>query len=165
MNELLIFSAILLLGFAIHGLYAGFVKTVFTFALKIITMIMGIMLTPYITSFLFKDITSGNGKLVNHIIVFGIMYGLIMIGIKVLITSFDILAKLPVLKTMNRICGFATGLAEGILMLWIFFAVAVVISATPAGQWIERKAMENAFLTFLYQNNMVSHIINDLFLK
>lgn len=165
MNELLIFTIILLLGFAIHGLYAGFVKTVFTLLLKIVTLIIGIMLTPYITGFLFQDVISGNGELVNHVIVFIVIYGLIMIGLRLLITSLNILAKLPILKSMNKICGLLVGFLEGILVLWIIFAVAYAISATPPGVWIEEKAMENSFLTFLYENNLVSHIIKDLFIN
>lgn len=163
MNELVIFTAVLLLGFSIHGLYAGFVKTVFTLVLKIVTIIIGIMLTPYITSFLFRDITSGNGELVNHVIVFLVLYGVVMIGARVLIASFNILTKLPILKSMNRICGFAAGLMEGILVLWIVFAIAFAISSTPMGVWIEEKAMENNFLLFFYKNNLIIHIVNDFF--
>ena len=72
-------------------------------------------------------------------------------------------AKLPVLKSMNRICGFVIGLVEGIFVLWIIFAITVAISATPMGQWVETKVMESELLTFFYKNNLVSHIINDLF--
>ncbi|MBD5544826.1 MAG: CvpA family protein [Lachnospiraceae bacterium] len=162
MNALFIFTAVLLLGFAIHGLYAGFVKTVFTLALKIATLIIGTILTPYITGFLFLDITSGNGELINHIAVFVVIYVLVMIGARILITSFHILAKLPILKSMNKICGFVAGLMEGILVLWIVFAVAFAISSTPLGIWIKEKAMENAFLAFFYENNLITHIINDL---
>ena len=165
MNELLIFTAVLLLGFAIHGLYAGFVKTVFTLALKIVTLIIGTTITPYITSFLFKDITSGSGELVNHAVVFIVLYGMIIIGARVLTTSLNILAKLPILKIMNRICGFVAGLIEGILVLWIVFAIAFAISSTPLGSWIEERAMENAFLAFFYENNLITHIMNDLFLS
>ena len=150
MNELVIFTAVLLLGFSIHGLYAGFVKTVFTLVLKIVTMIIGIMLTPYITSFLFRDITSWNGELVNHIIVFLVLYGLVMIGARVLIASFNILTKLPILKSMNKICGFAAGFIEGVLVLWIILAIAFAFSTTPLGVWVEERAMENAFLSFFY---------------
>lgn len=163
MNELLIFTAILLLGFAIHGLYAGFVKTVFTLILKIVTLIIGVMLTPYISSFLFKDITSGNGKLVNHATVFIVLYVLAIVLLKVLLVSLNVLAKLPILKSMNRICGFAAGLAEGILVLWIVFAVAFALSSTPLGMWVEERAMENAFLAFVYENNLVTHVMTDLF--
>lgn len=163
MNELLIFTAILLLGFAIHGLYAGFVKTIFTLILKIVTLIIGIMLTPHISSFLFKDITSGNGKLANHIVVFVVIYILAIVLLKVLLVSLDVLAKLPILKSMNRICGFVAGFAEGILVLWIVFAIAFALSSTPLGMWIEEKAMENTFLTFVYENNLVTHVMNDLF--
>ncbi|MBQ7065205.1 MAG: CvpA family protein [Lachnospiraceae bacterium] len=165
MNELLIFTGIILLGFAVHGWCKGFVKTAFTFLLKIVTLVVGIILGPYITSFLFKDVVTGNGKLVNHVLVFIVLYVVIMIGIRILINSLNILAKLPVLKSMNRICGFAIGLVEGVFVLWIIFAIAVVISETTPGQWIVGKAMENELLTFLYENNLVSHIINDLFLK
>ncbi len=161
MNELVIFAAVLLLGFSIHGLYAGFVKTVFTLGLKIVTMIVGIMLTPYITGFLFQDITSGNGELVNHVIVFLVLYGLVMIGARVLIVSFNILTRLPILKSMNKICGFAAGFVEGVLVLWIIFAIALALSATPLGIWVEERAMENAFLSFFYKNNLIIHIVND----
>lgn len=161
MNELVIFTAVLLLGFSIHGLYAGFVKTVFTLVLKIVTMTIGIMITPYITSFLFRDITSGNGELVNHVIVFLVLYGLVMIGARVLIASFNILTKLPILKSMNRICGFAAGFVEGVLVLWIILAIAFALSATPLGAWVKERVMENAFLSFLYRNNLIIHVVND----
>lgn len=164
MNGLLISVIAILVIFSLGGMKAGFVKTVFRLVMNLLAWVIGVMITPHISSFLFKDILSGSGQLVNHIIVFIVIFVLLNIVFLVISKSLDIIAKLPILKTMNRLLGFATGFLEGILILWIMFAIVWVLKETTFGESILLLIEQNPFLTFLYQNNLVLHVIEDMFI-
>ena len=50
---------------------------------------------------------------------------LITILFKVLFVMLDIIAKLPVIHGINSFAGIIVGAAEGIVLLWVVFVVAV----------------------------------------
>ena len=163
MNGLLMIVIAILAAFSLGGMMTGFVKTIFRLAINILAWVIGIMITPHISSFLFKDILSGNGQLVNHITIFVIIFVLLNIAFLIISKSLDIITKLPILKTMNRFLGFLTGFIEGILVLWIMFAIFWAIKETSFGESMQLMINQNSFLSFLYQNNLVLHIIEDMF--
>lgn len=163
MNGLLIIVIVILAAFSLGGMMTGFVKTVFRLAITILAWIIGIMITPHISSFLFKDILSGNGQLVNHITIFIVIFVLLNIAFLIISKSLDIITKLPILKTMNRFLGFLTGFIEGILVIWIMIAIFSVIKETSFGESMLLMINQNPFLSFLYKNNLVLHIIEDMF--
>ncbi|MCX7841834.1 MAG: CvpA family protein [Clostridia bacterium] len=64
-------------------------------------------------------------------------------------------AKLPVFKQLDKLCGFALGAVEGLLTVYIILAVVMLFNAAPQfGQLFE--AMESSVLArFLYQHNFI----------
>lgn len=165
MNELVILAWAVLFGCSLYGFFRGFVKTAFTFLIKLLSLIVGVMLVPYITSFLFRDVVSGNGRLTSHVLVFVIVYLFIMLGVRISVNALNILSRLPGLKSMNRICGLFAGFVEGIFVLWVLLAILSAVPATISGGWAEEKITESRMLVTLNENNLVSHLFEDVFLK
>lgn len=73
--------------------------------------------------------------------------------------ALNILAKLPLLRQLNTTAGLAAGLAEGVLLVWILFAVLTMFVGSEFGQDAMEMIAENQFLDFLYKNNLVSKFI------
>lgn len=74
-------------------------------------------------------------------------------------STLNILAKLPLLRQLNTTAGLGVGLAEGVLLVWILFAVLTMFVGTKFGREAMELIGENRFLDFLYKNNLVSKFI------
>lgn len=89
-------------------------------------------------------------KIMAYIIVFvGVQIALFVVG-----RILNIVEKLPVINTMNRLGGVALGLVEAFGLIWVFF---ILVDACRTFEW-GAKALElimtNPFLCSLYENNL-----------
>lgn len=89
----------------------------------------------------------------------------VAILLKVVVGLLDIIAKLPVLKGVNRLLGAVAGLAQGLLMVWlILFAVAMTCTS-QFGMSMLKDINDSQFLTFLYEHNGIIYFINYMFVS
>ena len=84
---------------------------------------------------------------------------LILIVLLILIHFLDIIAKLPVLKNINRIGGLAIGLLEGLVIVWIVFLVITLCQGAEFGREMMDSIERNMFLKILYDNNVIEQLI------
>lgn len=66
-----------------------------------------------------------------------------------------VVSRIPVIKGVNRTLGFLVGMVYGFMIVWLGFYVTALGSASEMGQVVVSYIYENAFLTFLYENNLV----------
>ena len=90
---------------------------------------------------------------------FAVTFLVTSVALACLCQILDLVSKLPVLDQVNRIAGMAVGLVEGVLVVWIFFVVLTVFAGTEFGQTALQMVNENAFLSFLYNNNLLVRFI------
>lgn len=90
---------------------------------------------------------------------FVIVFVVALILLFVLNKILDLFAKLPLLKQANQIAGLALGVFQGILVIWLFFAVVTVISGTEFGQNMFGYINSSKLLSFLYANNIPMNFI------
>lgn len=86
-------------------------------------------------------------------------FALILTVLSTLIHFLDIIARLPVLRNINRAGGLAIGLLEGLLIVWILFIVITLCQGMEAGREMLASINGNPFLKFLYDNNVIEHLI------
>jgi len=98
-------------------------------------------------------------KVVADAIAFLIVFVLVSILIPVLIKIFGLVNKLPVLGGMNRLAGGALGLLIGLVIVWIFFVIITLAYSTGFGKACFTCIEENAFLTKLYDGNILLNVI------
>ena len=101
-------------------------------------------------------------RIVNVImnsIAFAVTFFAALIALIILCRVLDLISKLPLLNEMNRMAGLAAGLAEGILVIWVFFIVLTMFTGTEFGQNAMRMISENVLLSYLYDNNWLSRFI------
>lgn len=81
-------------------------------------------------------------------------------GVAVLCFVLDIISKLPVLHQINTLAGVALGALEGLVVLWIVFIVVTMLGSTEFGQETMKLISESELLSFLYDSNVLSKILN-----
>jgi len=110
--------------------------------------------TEYIASYLTKFIINGIAYVVTFII--------LLIVFRIVIKALNIMAKLPVINGINRFAGLVVGLSQGILILWILFLVITILASTSIGKSAFAMINESAFLTYLYEKNLLLNIISSV---
>lgn len=98
-------------------------------------------------------------NVIINAIAFVITLVLAIIALALLCKTLDLLAKLPVLRQINTIAGLAAGIAEGLLLVWVLFAILTMFAGSEFGKDALAMIGENPLLDFLYKNNLVSKYI------
>ena len=96
---------------------------------------------------------------VLHRLAWVLAFTVILILLAVAVHFLDVLAKLPVLRNINRAGGLAVGLLEGLVVVWILLLVIVLCQGTELGRKLMFSVETNAFLKFLNDNNMLEQLI------
>lgn len=93
---------------------------------------------------------------------FVVLFILITIGLNAVATLLDLVARLPVLKQMNRLGGFLLGLLVGVVIVWVGclgLSFVISIQATPTlSQWIESSIFGKLF----YYNNPLQYFVMNI---
>ncbi len=93
---------------------------------------------------------------------FVILFIALLIVIRIVAHILDIVSHLPVLNTINKLGGMAVGLVHGLVVLWVLCIVAMIYSATGPGIAIFEAIDDSAFLTCIYNNNLLIHFVSDI---
>lgn len=119
-----------------------------------------------------KNITSGTAENLKNIvasvvsdqifnaIIYICLNIIIYIVIKIIMGTFNIVTKLPVIKEINRLAGLVAGLIQGILLLWLFCLVLQACGSEDWAQEIFAQINDSSFLSWIYNNNMVEKFFN-----
>lgn len=90
---------------------------------------------------------------------FLISFVIISLLLKLLVTILDVIAKLPLIKGMNRLLGGIAGGIQGFFLVWIFLFLVTLLCTSPVGQTALAYINESVFLTFLYQYNPIMYLL------
>ncbi|WP_010244928.1 CvpA family protein [Acetivibrio cellulolyticus] len=86
-----------------------------------------------------------------------LLYILIRVGLIFLRFILEGIAKLPVFKQMDKLGGFAFGAVEGLLTVYIIFAVIMIFISSPAFKGFSQAVETSTIAKFFYQNNFIVH--------
>ena len=105
----------------------------------------------YVGAYLANMIINAMAYLISFVIV--------LTAIKAIILALDIVAKLPVLRGINKLAGGILGLVQGIVLTWVIFLLGAVLCNGEMGQQFMELIYENPFLTLLYNCNFIMKIV------
>ena len=71
----------------------------------------------------------------------------------------NFVAKLPLIKEVNKIGGFAIGVVYGLVVLWAACLVLTACSSKPWAKEIFAAINKNSFLGFVYNNNLITWLV------
>lgn len=83
--------------------------------------------------------------------------------IKLLEFILNVLTKLPVINGINKIAGAAVGGIKCIIFIWIAFLVLTLLCNTTLGQQGMALIQQDAFLNFLYSQNVFVKVFMSVF--
>ena len=89
-------------------------------------------------------------------------FAAMLILLKVLCFSLDLISKLPVLNQVDHLLGMAAGLAYALLLVWVGGVILTALGSTEAGSSLMKQVNDSAFLSFLYNNNPLMGKVADL---
>lgn len=72
------------------------------------------------------------------------------------------MGKLPVIREVNNFLGIIAGAVEGFIVIWILMYMTACACGTTIGQMFLANINASAFLTYLYQHNLIFAIISTL---
>lgn len=84
-----------------------------------------------------------------------LLYVILRVGLIFLRYVLQGVAKLPVFKQMDKLGGFAFGALEGLLTVYIIFAVLMLFHASPQFKGFFEAVETSAIAKFFYQNNFI----------
>lgn len=105
-----------------------------------------------------KYLTNMALNVVCSIVLFFVVY----IGIRLLMSWLDLLARLPILSGMNQIAGAILGGMQGLLVIWALCMIVMACSATDWGTVVVAQIEESPWLLFLYKNNIFNWLITGI---
>lgn len=100
--------------------------------------------------------------IIINAITFVITYLIISILLRVLCMILDIISKLPILHQINKLTGLFVGLIHGMIIVWLLFVLLTAFTSTEIGQKAFAMINESAFLSYIYNNNIILHFITNI---
>lgn len=95
---------------------------------------------------------------ITYIVVFFIVFSVL----KVIAHALNLVSKLPVINTLNKIGGLGIGLLEGVLVVWILFVAITIFCSDSMGNLVYEKIDSSKWLKYLYNNNIILNTLMKL---
>ena len=189
MNWLLPVVAVFLVLSAWDGHRQGFIKKLVGIVSLVLTLVVTAAASPLVAEALKKhtglretlenSISAGGTELLETFrslgleeVVSGYLADQILQALAVLITlllvgvlvrgiafALGLASRLPVLHGLNKTAGLVFGLAEGVVLVWIFFFVITVFSTTEWGGRLLTMVSDSGLLSWLYQKNLLFELL------
>ncbi|OON99898.1 MAG: hypothetical protein ATN35_10155 [Epulopiscium sp. Nele67-Bin004] len=80
---------------------------------------------------------------------------IVKIGIAFFVSGADLIAQLPVLRTVNSWGGIVLGFAEAIVVIWLFCLVIPFLTVSPQCEWLTLMWESSIFVRWFYDNNFL----------
>ncbi len=90
-----------------------------------------------------------------NIIAMIIVFVVVWVGLKVLSNTLNIMAKLPVIRTANKLGGAVLGFIQGTVVIWIAFAVLTLFFAKPVFQEVTETISSSVVACKFYDSNIL----------
>ncbi len=107
-----------------------------------------------------EGIAGAMAQLFINIIAFVIIIILSKIAIRLIAKALNVFTKLPVIKQFNRLGGAIAGAFIGVLMVYIVFALVVVISPLKEESKIMTEIEKSSFASEMYENNILLELLD-----
>ena len=74
---------------------------------------------------------------------------------QLILFAVDMMTELPVVGLVNRLGGFALGLLQGIIWIWVIFLIITVLCNTVVGSYLIETIKGDKVLSVLYNSNLI----------
>ena len=158
-NLLLVAVIILAVVTVTLGYKRGMVKAMISLISLVVLCVVGALLANGISSY--------NSGRFFHVALVIILLGAIGFAhhmLSIVFFSAKLVAKLPVISSVDKLLGIVFGILETVLLLWTMYTFVMMMDLGMVEQLILSWTSENGFLTWMYQHNYLAYAL-DLFLS
>lgn len=99
-------------------------------------------------------------ELIFNALSFVLVFFAVSVIMKIIIRCLNLLSRLPVIHTMNKMGGMLVGLLKGMIILWVICIVITILSGTEMGGYLFAQINESLFLRYIYDHNYIMMFIN-----
>lgn len=152
MNVLVLILIVLALWRGLHGMKRGMVDEVgllISLVISLFVLSVGILL--------YTSIKEKNTENIVISVIVLLITGIAVKLINLFVKAFSAIAHLPVISLLNKALGFAVGVLETVILLWIVYVVIGSFHTGRIGTMILEWTYENPFLLKLYDLNLLAH--------
>lgn len=139
------------------GYKRGMVREIISFVSLIITCVVVVLLANALTSYF-------DGNIVNLIIMILLLclIGIVRHLLGVVFFSAKVISKLPIVSWVDKLLGIVVGVLETVLILWTIYTFIMLMDLGMIGQLILTYTEESQILTWLYVNNYLAHLVEQI---
>ena len=133
------------------GYRKGMVKEIVSFISLVFLCLVAALMANGLSSYF-------DGKFLN-VVVAVVLLALLSIAhhiINVVVFPAKLLAKLPVVHSLDKILGVAVGILESVLILWTIYTFVMMMDLGMIGEFIVQCTAENPILTWFYRYNQLA---------
>ena len=91
---------------------------------------------------------------------FVLAFIVLIIAFRLLLYFVNIISRIPIIRGINQFIGGCIGFIESLIIVWVFFFVAVMFIGNESGSYIFRMIADSEFLTLLFNTNILLGIIS-----
>jgi len=154
LNLLLIVMALLLFYHVVNGYRVGMVKEIISFISLIFLCVLIALLGNALTSYVHKAYL----ELAVMIFLLAVM-GLVHHLIKVIVFPAEILSRLPIVHSVDKILGLVIGALEPVLILWTIYALIRLFDLGQFENYIVLCINDSDILMWFYENNRLVPLV------
>ena len=107
--------------------------------------------TDYIGNYLANKILNSVG--------FVILFAVVYLAMKLIVSWLDLIARLPIISGMNKIAGALLGGIQGLVFLWLACILITAFSGTTWGFALSRQIEASKWLSYLYNHNFLNLMV------
>lgn len=109
----------------------------------------------------FQDYVSGSlATIALNVIVFIVLFLIIYILLSIAINTLDLIAKLPILKQVNKLAGLGLGIAMGVFLVYIGMLVVSLLISMNFTPDLANLIEESSVASFFYNNNPLDSFLS-----
>lgn len=151
-NYLLICLGVLAIINIINGFKRGMVKAIIS--------LVSLVILCVVISLLAYGISSYNGGNIFHVVLTVILLtvlGLVHHLLSAVFFSAKLIAKLPVVHSLDKLLGIVFGLVETVLILWTLYTFVMMMDLGEIENMLVVWTEESSLLTWFYQHNYLAY--------
>lgn len=110
---------------------------------------------------IFEEYIAGYlAKMIINAISFIGLFLMLIIFLWFVLLSADIIARIPIIKGLNKILGAVAGLIKALIITWVVFFVVLIFFGNDIGNTMMAEVKGSAFLSLLFNTNMLFQFIS-----
>lgn len=135
----------------LDGYQKGMVKEIISF----VSLIFLCLVVALIGNGL-SDYNEGNFLNVAVVVLLLAVLGIAHHIINVVVLPAKLIAKLPVVHSVDKLLGVVVGVMETVLLLWTVYAFTMMTDLGMIGEYIRQSTADSPVLTWFYQHNQLA---------